>query len=180
MITTCCEHLIFGQTQSYSEGNYYGFRQRFGQTSIKPRSLAKILQSVQRQLSTVHVLILDLKTDNGKAFFISSGTSFHDLGPKLAIVSVPKCAVCIFLVARCARQDYNFHFPEKQKPLFLFQERGHFPRYRFLQINTVSFSCGQTQIYPSAANPVNFIYFSNMQLLSKYYLSLFIYLFICL
>ena len=38
----------------------------------------------------VHVLILDLKTDNGEEFFISSGASFHNLGPKLVIVSVTK------------------------------------------------------------------------------------------
>ena len=49
----------------------------------------------------VLVLILDLKTDNDEEIFISSGTSFHILGPKLVIVSVPKCAVCKFLFIRC-------------------------------------------------------------------------------
>ena len=49
----------------------------------------------------VHVLILDLKTNNGEAFFISSGLSFHILGPKLVIMSVP-WAACIFLFIRCA------------------------------------------------------------------------------
>ena len=48
----------------------------------------------------VHVLILDLKTNNDEAFFISSGTSFRILGPKLVIVSVPKYAICIFLFVR--------------------------------------------------------------------------------
>ena len=47
----------------------------------------------------VHVLILDLKTNNDEAFFISSGTSFHilGLGPKLVIVSVQKCAVYMYI-----------------------------------------------------------------------------------
>ena len=47
----------------------------------------------------VHVLILDLKTDNDEAFF-SSGTSFYNLSPKSMTLSVPKCTVCIFLLAR--------------------------------------------------------------------------------
>ena len=42
----------------------------------------------------VHVFILDLKTNNDEAFFILSGTSFHNLGPELVIVSVPKRTVC--------------------------------------------------------------------------------------
>ena len=50
----------------------------------------------------VHVLILDLNTNNDEAFFISSGTSFHILGPKLVIVSVATCVVSIFLFVRCA------------------------------------------------------------------------------
>ena len=49
----------------------------------------------------VHVLILDLTANNDKHFFISSGTSFHILGPKLVIVSVPTCVVSIFLFVRC-------------------------------------------------------------------------------
>ena len=35
---------------------------------IKPRSLTKVSQSLQEQLSVVHFLILDLKTDNGDGF----------------------------------------------------------------------------------------------------------------
>ena len=75
-------------------------------------------------------LILDLKTDNSAAFFISFGESFHNLGPKLVIVSVPKCAVCMFLFARIEivyhSQGQSFYFPEKRKPLSLFRGRGHF------------------------------------------------------
>ena len=73
---------------------------RFGKTSIKSRYLTNVLQSLQGQLSVVHVLILDLKTNNGEAFFISSGTSLHILGPKLVRVSAQNCAVCIFLYIR--------------------------------------------------------------------------------
>ena len=68
---------------------------------MKPRSLTKVLQSLQGQLSVVHVLILDLKTNNDEALFISSGTSFHILGPRLVIVSVPKALkalLCILLI----------------------------------------------------------------------------------
>ena len=67
----------------------------------KPRSFTKVLQSLQGQLSVVRVSILDLKTNNDEALFISSGTSVHILGPKLVEVSVPKCAVCIFVFVRC-------------------------------------------------------------------------------
>ena len=49
----------------------------------------------------VNVLVLDLKTDNDKVFFISSVTSFCNLGSKSVAVSVPKCTVCIFLFTRC-------------------------------------------------------------------------------
>ena len=54
------------------------------------------------QLLVIHVLIRDLKIDRGEAFFISASTRFHKLGPKLAIVSIPKCTVYvwIFLFAR--------------------------------------------------------------------------------
>ena len=45
----------------------------------------------------VQDLILALKTDSVEACFISSGISFHNSGPKLDIVSVPKCAVYMFL-----------------------------------------------------------------------------------
>ena len=64
-----------------------GFHSRFGKKPIKPRSLTKVLQSLQGQLPVVHVLILDLKTNNDKAFVISSGTSFHILDPKIPSVS---------------------------------------------------------------------------------------------
>ena len=67
----------------------------------KPRSFTKVLQSLQGQLSVVRVSILDLKTNNDEALFISSGRSVHILGPKLVEVSVPKCAVCIFAFVRC-------------------------------------------------------------------------------
>ena len=43
-------------------------------------------------------VILDLKADNVEACFILSGVSFQDLGPKLDILSVPKCAVFLFLL----------------------------------------------------------------------------------
>ena len=49
----------------------------------------------------VQDLILALKSDNVEACFILSGISFHKLGPKLDIVSVPKCAVCMFPLAKC-------------------------------------------------------------------------------
>ena len=49
----------------------------------------------------VQDLILALKADNVEACFILSGISFHSLGHKLDIVSVPKCAVCMFLLAKC-------------------------------------------------------------------------------
>ena len=49
----------------------------------------------------VQDLIWALKADNGEACFILSSISFHSLGPKLDIVSVPKCAVCMFLLAKC-------------------------------------------------------------------------------
>ena len=49
----------------------------------------------------VQDLILALKADNVEACFILSASCFHNLGPKLDIVSVPKCAVCMFLLAKC-------------------------------------------------------------------------------
>ena len=49
----------------------------------------------------VQDLILALKADNIEACFILSGISFHNLGPKLDIVPAPKCAVCMFLLAKC-------------------------------------------------------------------------------
>ena len=69
-----------------------------------------------RYLSVVHVLILDLNTENGEAFFILSSTSFHIFGPKLAVVSVPECTVCIFLFARCyplLRSKFSFSWKTK-------------------------------------------------------------------
>ena len=49
----------------------------------------------------VQYLILALKVDNVEACFILSGINFHSLVPKLDIVSVPKCAVCMFLLGKC-------------------------------------------------------------------------------
>ena len=46
-------------------------------------------------------LSLALKADNMEACFILSDISFHKLGPELALVSVPKCAVCMFLLTKC-------------------------------------------------------------------------------
>ena len=49
----------------------------------------------------VQDLVLALKADNFEARFILSGINLHSLGPQLDIVSVPKCAVCMFLLAKC-------------------------------------------------------------------------------
>ena len=49
----------------------------------------------------VQDLILALKVDNVEACFILPGIKFHNLGPKLDIVSLPKCAVYMFLLAKC-------------------------------------------------------------------------------
>ena len=49
----------------------------------------------------VQDLILGLKADHVETYFILSGISFHNLEPKLDIVSVPKCAVFMFLPAKC-------------------------------------------------------------------------------
>ena len=48
----------------------------------------------------VQNLILNLKPENVEACFILSGISFHNLGPKLGIVSVPKCIVCMYLLGK--------------------------------------------------------------------------------
>ena len=56
------------------------------------------MNSLQEQLLMVQDLILALKADNVKACFIIFGISFHNLGPKLDIVSVPKYAVCMLLL----------------------------------------------------------------------------------
>ena len=49
----------------------------------------------------VQDLILALKADNVEACFILFGINFHSLGPKLDIVPVPKCALCMFPLAKC-------------------------------------------------------------------------------
>ena len=67
----------------------------------KPKSLTNILHILQELLLMVQDLILALKADNDEACFILSGISFHSLGPKLDIVSVPKCAVFMFLLGKC-------------------------------------------------------------------------------
>ena len=41
------------------------------------------------------------KADNVEVCVILSGISFHNLGPKLDIVPLPKCAVFMFLPAKC-------------------------------------------------------------------------------
>ena len=45
----------------------------------------------------VSFLVLDLQSD-GETFFISYGTRFHNLDPKLLIVSVPKCGNVVNVV----------------------------------------------------------------------------------
>ena len=49
----------------------------------------------------VQDLILVLKADNVEVCFILSDISSHNLGRKLDIVSVPKCAVFMLLLANC-------------------------------------------------------------------------------
>ena len=49
----------------------------------------------------VQGLSLAFKADNIEACFILSDLSFLKLSPGLDIVSVPKCAVCMFLLAKC-------------------------------------------------------------------------------
>ena len=71
------------------------------QISTKPRSLTDILHSLHGKLLIVQDLILALELDNVEACFILSGISFHSLGPKLDIESGPKCAVCMFVLAKC-------------------------------------------------------------------------------
>ena len=48
----------------------------------------------------VQDLILALNTEYVEACFILSGISFHSMGPKLDMVSVPKCAVRMFLLTK--------------------------------------------------------------------------------
>ena len=45
-------------------------------------------------------LILALKADNAKTYFISSVISFHSLGPKLDLVSGNKCVANMFVIAK--------------------------------------------------------------------------------
>ena len=59
------------------------------------------MRCLHGQLLMVQDLILALKADNVEACFILSGISFYNLGPKLDIVSVPKCAVFMLLLAKC-------------------------------------------------------------------------------
>ena len=49
----------------------------------------------------VQDLFLALKADNVEACFCLSDISFHNLCPELDIVSVMKCTVCMFLLAKC-------------------------------------------------------------------------------
>ena len=59
---------------------------------------------------------LDLKTDNAKACFILSGISFRNLGPKLDIVSVPKCTEFMFLLVHVYHSlNCAFRFLKKLK-----------------------------------------------------------------
>ena len=60
-----------------------------------------MLYSLQGQLLMVQDSNLALKADNVEACFILPGISFHSVGPKLDIVSVRKCATCMFLLAKC-------------------------------------------------------------------------------
>ena len=66
----------------------------------KTKILSNILHSLLRHLLMVQNLILNLKPENVGACFILSGISFHNLGPKLGIVSVPKCIVCMYLLGK--------------------------------------------------------------------------------
>ena len=62
----------------------------------------------------VQDLSLNLKADNTEACFILSDISLQKLGPELDIVLVPKCAVCMFLLAKCKPFVFleNFRFLE--------------------------------------------------------------------
>ena len=100
MVTPWSEHLISGQIQLYTVGNHYGFHQRFGQTSIQPRSFTKVLWSLQGQLPMVPVLILDLKIDDGESiFFLLVQVSIIQVLNQLQC-KIPKCALCMFIFAR--------------------------------------------------------------------------------
>ena len=62
----------------------------------------------------VQDLSMALKTDNTEACFILSYISLQKLDPELNIVLVPKCAVCMFLLAKCKPFLFleNFRFLE--------------------------------------------------------------------
>ena len=78
------------------------------------------MHSIQGQLLMLQYLILALKADNVEACFILSGISFHSLGPKLDILSVPKCAVCMFLLAKCTPLlKLQLSFSRKLKTWFI-------------------------------------------------------------
>ena len=49
----------------------------------------------------VEDLILALKADTVESCLMLSGISFHNLGLKLDILTVTKCAVYMFLLAKC-------------------------------------------------------------------------------
>lgn len=53
-------------------------------------------------------LVLALKAGNIEACFVLSGFSFPSLGPKLYIVSLPKCAVYIKSAASAFMTMKNF------------------------------------------------------------------------
>lgn len=55
----------------------------------------------------VQVLISDLKMDKVWQFFISFDTGFHNLSPKLNLVSVPKYVTSIFLFGKCVSTQRN-------------------------------------------------------------------------
>ena len=93
--------------------HWYRFHCRLGETSAKPRSLTNTLHNIHGQLLMVQDLFLALKADNVEACFILSDISFHNLGPERDIVPVPKCAVQMFLLAKCMPLlKYSFRFIE--------------------------------------------------------------------
>ena len=69
-------------------------------TSTKLGCLINILHNLHGQLSMVQYLTLSLKADNVEVCFIYSGISFYNLGVKLDIVSIPKCPISMFPLAK--------------------------------------------------------------------------------
>ena len=64
--------------------------------------MTSVLPSLHGQLLMIQDLTWALKVDNVEVYFILSGISFRNLGPKLDVMLVPKCAVvCMFLQAKC-------------------------------------------------------------------------------